>query len=157
MLKLQAIKPKVKQAIDIDKLRRAIKRATDDSAHEVLKDFQATTKTWETDVTFTVKTDGPNREIGTTNQVYKWVDEGTPPHDIYPKNKKLLRFGLNPVAKTVPGNILSRAGRPGSPMVFARKVRHPGTKARKFTETIRKRRQALLAKKIQDAVREATG
>lgn len=152
-VRLQPIKPKV-QAINVDRARQLIKRATDDSAYEVLQDFEATVETWDTPVTFTVKSDGPNREIGTKSKIYEYVDLGTKPHIIEPKKKTVLKFGLNSLPKTTPGNIASGPGRPGSPFIFRKRVRHPGTKARKFSETIRRRRQALLARKIQDALRE---
>ena len=43
-----------------------------------------------------------------------WVREGTPPHDIYPKTAKALRFEMD-------GQI-----------IFAKHVRHPGSKANPY-------------------------
>ena len=54
------------------------------------------------------------------------VERGTRPHSIVPKRAKALRFA--------PGGSGTLSGRPrsGGAVVFARKVRHPGSKAQPF-------------------------
>ncbi len=55
-----------------------------------------------------------------------FVEMGTKAHDIVPRTKKALRFAV--------GGNATLAGRPraGSSVVFAKRVRHPGTKAKPF-------------------------
>lgn len=52
--------------------------------------------------------------IGPTTDYAAYVEYGTKPHEIRPKNKKALRFRM------------------GNTLVFAKKVNHPGTKAQPF-------------------------
>lgn len=53
------------------------------------------------------------------------VELGTKPHVIRPRNKKALRFAT--------GNArLSGSPRSGGPVIFAKKVNHPGTKAKPY-------------------------
>lgn len=55
-----------------------------------------------------------------------FVELGTRPHVIRPKNKKVLRFAPRGGAR------LSGSPRSGGTVVFARRVHHPGTKAKPF-------------------------
>jgi hypothetical protein len=55
-----------------------------------------------------------------------FVELGTRAHDIVPRTKKVLRFAV--------GGNRTLAGRPrsGASVVFAKRVRHPGTRAQPF-------------------------
>lgn len=55
------------------------------------------------------------------------VHQGSRPHAIVPRLKKVLRFAATPGAAR-----LSGTPRTGAPVVFARRVRHPGAKANPF-------------------------
>lgn len=55
-----------------------------------------------------------------------YVERGTPPHIIRPKNKKVLAWAADGSAR------LSGAVRTGGKVRFAKRVRHPGTKAKPF-------------------------
>lgn len=64
---------------------------------------------------------------GTNKPYAKHHEYGTDPHVIRPKNKKALRWkGANIVGPILPGITGKRRGN----VVFARVVRHPGTKGR---------------------------
>lgn len=94
--------------------------------------------------------------ITTNDHIFRWVDEGTRPHVIMPKRRGgVLVFGAPSVAKTMPGFIASRAGSRG-PLRFARRVRHPGTRPRRFTETITRKWQAqartLMTRRVKMAL-----
>lgn len=67
-------------------------------------------------------------EAGGTNKVgyAAFVEFGTKPHDIVPRNKKVLRFATGGNAR------LSGSPRSGAPAVFTKRVRHPGTKAHPY-------------------------
>jgi len=80
--------------------------------------------------------------ISTQDAIYRYVDEGTRPHIIAPRKPGgVLVFRGRYTAKTIPHLLVSRAGGASGATVFARVVHHPGTKARKFTETIMQRWQ----------------
>lgn len=55
-----------------------------------------------------------------------FVELGTKPHTIVPKNAKALRFAV--------GGNATLSGRPrtGGQVIFAKRVRHPGSKAKPF-------------------------
>lgn len=55
-----------------------------------------------------------------------FVEFGTKAHDIVPRAKKALRFAVGGNAR------LSGSPRTGAPVVFAKRVRHPGTRAQPY-------------------------
>lgn len=63
-----------------------------------------------------------------------WLERGTRPHVIRPRNRKVLRFPASGVATTLGGRVRTgTARRLGSAAyVFARVVHHPGTRAQPF-------------------------
>jgi hypothetical protein len=77
-----------------------------------------------------------------------YVHEGTKAHDIVPRNKKALRFPADGGSATLAGRV-----RKGGKVRFAKRVRHPGTKANRFME--RGARKALEAAGLKDMVVEA--
>ena len=58
----------------------------------------------------------------------KLVEFGTPPHIITPKDKKSLKFESNKIGR-LSGN------KKGKKIVFAKKVKHPGTRPNPFIRT----------------------
>jgi hypothetical protein len=54
----------------------------------------------------------------------QFVEFGTKPHVIRPRNKKILAWGKN--------RRLSGSARTGSEMIFAHEVNHPGTRAQPY-------------------------
>lgn len=103
--------------------------------------FAEVTATWKTEVLFEVQISlagGPQVEVFTTNKIWDYVDRGTPPHVIRPKNAKALRFQSGYAAKTTPGVIGSSAGGPFGPVVFSKGVNHPGNQPGGFTKEIQK-------------------
>lgn len=124
------------------------------------RDFEETTKTWNHKPIFTVdvstKGQGPAVLVGTDNEIYRFVNDGTKPHDIFPKRGKVLRFQSGYSAKTSAGVIGSGGGGASGPTLFRPYVRHPGTKARKFDEAIAKKWQPRFKQEMQEAMAEAT-
>ena len=151
VVKLTAIKAKGTR-LTVDKVRRVVKEALDDVSSDVLRDFVETTESWNHKPVFQRRATVDGVEVYTDDEIFRFVDLGTKPHDIYPRNAPRLRFQSQYTAKTTPGNIASRSGGKSGPFVFAKKVRHPGFEGRKFTETIMRRRQALLKKRIDDGL-----
>ena len=65
-------------------------------------------------------------ETRATANYAAFVELGTRPHDIVPRKAKVLRFALGGSAR------LSGAPRTGAAVIFAKRVRHPGTRAQPF-------------------------
>lgn len=88
-------------------------------------------------------------QVDVKSRVWHWLNEGTPAHDISPRFKTRLRFLSGYKAKTRVGRLLSVNGGAFGKPVFARKVRHPGIKARKWSERIERETQQVLAQQIE--------
>lgn len=135
------IKPIIPKDVfgDTKKITRAVETTFNNAARAVKADFGVTTRTWKNRPEFKIDKGPGFREVYTESEIYAYVDEGTPPHTIRPRpsNKYHRLFWNYPFrAKTRPGWIGSNKGRVGSNLAVARQVRHPGTKARNFTQTI---------------------
>jgi len=116
----------------------AVDTGMDDAAAGVLADFEKTTAGWQHPVTFAITTEGADRTISTSDEIWGYVDAGTRPHVIVAKRARVLRFATGGRPKTQPGRITSGTGAKGSAVVFRPRVNHPGTKARLFSQQIAK-------------------
>ena len=101
----------------------AIAAAAEKASKEIQKDFGATTATWKHKPKFVREVDAGSRGrgkpvqvlVGTDDEIYRYVDEGTKPHPIFAgiytgkSNKKALAFQWGGrgsyKAKTSPGVI----------------------------------------------------
>lgn len=128
-------------------------------ARAVERDYKETVKTWKTKPEFEtiVTLRGGKAEflVGTDNEIYRYVDEGTKPHPIFPKKAKFLRFQSGYSAKTTPGIIGSTSGGRSGSEVFSRGVQHPGTKPRKFSELINKKYKSRFKDEMHDSMKRA--
>lgn len=109
----------------------------------MLPEFKKTTATWDTPVEFEmlISTTAGSFEVlvGTDNDIYRYVNDGTRPHKIRPKNARVLAFPSMYKAKTAPKVIGSVPGGSSGPTVFANEVDHPGTEPRHFDKEIQKK------------------
>lgn len=129
--------------------RRVITAALDVTAKGVLADFERTTATWNTKPGFDISDDGEfGRVIGTDDENYQRVDEGTRPHVIVARGKALA-FAPGGSAKSRPRVIGSGSGGKGSGVVFTKRVNHPGTDGRAFADTIGEKWEPLLASEME--------
>lgn len=131
----------------------------------IKKDFEATTAKWDGEkprweilvslqrgTTVAVASNGPPKGV----QKWEWMDKGTRAHDIRPKRPGgMLAFRDTYTSKTMPGVIGSRSGGSSGNLVLAKKVRHPGTKARHIEAAIRKRHQPRFRRAMERAMKEA--
>jgi hypothetical protein len=145
---------------------KAITAAANEAAKQIEKDFEATTKTWKHKPKFVkevdVRTSPVQVLVGTDDEIYRYVDEGTKPHPIFAgiytgkSNKKALAFQWGGPgsyrAKTSPGVIGSKAGGPTGPMVAFPFVQHPGTNPRNFDETIQKKWEPRFKRLMEQAM-----
>jgi hypothetical protein len=155
MFTARPIKPKGRTS-DFSRLPDAVTKGMRRAAEAVLLDYEKTVQHWKRDIEFTIEQTGDYEyTIGTDDEVWKWTDEGTRAHIIEAKSGKMLRFGVGGKAKTTPGVLVSGAGSKGGAVVFRRRVRHPGTKARDFSGQIAKRWRKGIAPFVRDAIEEA--
>lgn len=97
-------------------------------------------------VTIKVKGDAAN--------IWTFVDKGTKPHEIAAKNVPFLKFQTGYSARTAPvAKFNQGTGQSFGPWVAKAVVQHPGTEARKFTETILKELSPPIEERIQAAVK----
>lgn len=138
MIKIKVIKPRANM-FNVNAIERAVGDAMKDLAKDAQKDLEKTTSTWEHDVDFKIEMERGGFTVATTDEIYGYVDDGTRAHEIRPKNGKQLKFTVGGAAKTTPRVIGSGPGRRGSTVVRSKRVWHPGTKAREFTETLQQK------------------
>lgn len=123
--------------------------------------YKLTVSTWTKKPKFTIEVKQTKQffavTTGTDNEIYGFVDKGTKPHFIRPKpsNKSrrlFFRKGFQP--KTTPGIIASGSGGSFGNIVTAKEVKHPGTKARKFTPTIMRQTKGQFKKLMDQAFKQ---
>jgi hypothetical protein len=153
----KTIKPK---RLKEKEMRLELLNAMRKAGKDIEKDFKATVKTWKHKPKFetavSLAGNGPSVLVGTDDEIYRYVDEGTKPHIIKPKRATALRFQGGYQAKTSPGVIGSGAGGASGGIFFSRRgVRHPGTKARKFSEAIEKKWRRPFKSRMEDAMSKA--
>ena len=151
--------------LKLEAVQEELQKAMAEAGAGMVADFRATTATWKHKVNFEVVTDIAGNEVsvlaGTDDEIYRYVDEGTRPHIIVPVRAKRLRFQPGYVAKTTPGVIGSQAGGSYGDEVLRRHVMHPGTEARRFSETIAKKWRIhflrLVLAAVQRGIKRAGG
>lgn len=154
MPRIEAIIP-AKAMVDIKKLERNVKSTLLAAAKGAQVDFKVTTQTWDHKPDFAIRQQSEQVIVSTDDEIYGYVSGGTKPHDIAPKNKRRLAFQTQYRAKTSPRQIASSSGGSSGPFVLAKKVRHPGTKARDFDQVIADKWQKELPRIMDRAIDEA--
>lgn len=155
------IKP---QTLKVDIFRLYFLNALRQAGRDIMKDFEKTTATWKNKPTFEIQislSGGLQVEVYTEDEIYRYVDKGTEPHDIWPgfytgkSDKKVLAFSSTFSPKTIPGVIGSGPGSRGKVDTFRPYVEHPGTKARNFSEEIQKKWQTIFKTRMEQALKQA--
>lgn len=136
------------------KAKRAIETALGIVAVTALQDFQGIVRGWEHKPEFRIVKEDDHVSVGTDDDVFKFVDEGTRPHTIRARRAKFLRFMAGARAKTTPGSLRSGSGGGGS-LMFRRSVNHPGSKARGFSKMVAKRAQDRLPDEMNRQLEKA--
>jgi hypothetical protein len=154
VIKLKPIRP-APDALSPRKYERAIETAMGIVAVTAVQEFQQTTRSWRHKPDFRIAKDGDDRvTVGTDDEIYGYVDQGTRPHVIRPRRGRFLRFQAGARAKTTPGS-LSSGGGGGGVTTFRRGVNHPGTKARGFSELIARRAEGRVLDEVTRQLRKA--
>jgi hypothetical protein len=156
MLRITAIIPS-EPAINPTVLQEAIFSALEETSLEIKQAFEATVASWNEQPKFIVERDGTGyqRLIYTVDQIYEWVNNGTPPHEILPIRAQALRFFTGGMAKTKPGALSSGPGMLGGNMVFAKMVNNPGITARDFDAKIQEEYDEIFPDRMQDSFNRA--
>lgn len=153
--------PIIPLKVNMDALLKEFAKGLDDTRKVLYEDFTSVTSTWNPPPRFRTKLHAGgwwkdySTEVWTTDQRYLWTDQGTKPHIIRPKNAKVLRFRRVFNAKSVPGRLKAYVGASSGRYLYANVVHHPGTKPRRFTELIEKRRQDWYTARMKQAVANA--
>lgn len=153
MIKLVSIIPKRRPNL-VRRMADAVDQGLRDAADTAQKDYESTTKTWTHQPTFSIEKIIIGYKVTTNNDIWQMLDAGTKPHDIV-ATKIALRFPGGYRAKTQPGVLGSSSGGSSGGMVFRRKVRHPGTKARGWSKLITKKWRKQVAGMVQKRISEA--
>lgn len=160
----KTIKPK---DVQWGAMRNEIAKSLKEAGEILLKAHEDVTRTWSEPVLFKVTvsrvlvgTDKVYVRIETNDKRWHWTDKGTKPHTIRPRRAKVLVFPSQFAPKSKPGSLRAYSGRRAGPMVVARAVDHPGTKARNFSGQIAKKYGPKVRQKINEGLRrgvKATG
>lgn len=152
-MKMNVILPK-RLVFNAPKMARAVRNGRTAAAKGAKADFDTTTQTFATRPTFTIDHESDELTVvSTDDEVYGFLDDGTPAHDIAPKPGGMLVFGTGGSPKTSPGVIGSKRGGRGGAMVHTRKVvHHPGTQPRKFSTVIARKWDRQMAVIMQRAI-----
>lgn len=132
------IKPKA-SAINFAATEKAVRETMAMLAKELQKDLEDTTKGWKHNVVFTITQEPGGYTVATDDSIWRYGDDGTKPHDIYPRRRRRLRFVT------------------GGQVVFARHVRHPGTKPHRWSKMLKDKYQAELPHRLNAAIGSAIG
>jgi len=153
----QPILPK-KPIFDTAKFDALVQQATRTTVDDIHADYQKTVKTWTHKPKFYTTRRGADWYIGTKDEIYGYVENGTPEHDIPMKSggPMLAYFKTGFKSKTLVNYIGSLPGATANRNFRRRKVvNHPGTKARNFSKEIAEKRMKQFAKLVRQAIRES--
>lgn len=121
--------------------------------------FALTYHSWEAYPIFEQK--GPrtiqsDREVeySTDNEVYGWLDDGTPAHTITATKASALSFFTDSIPKTKKSQLMSGAGFKGSDWMRKKEVHNPGVEARDFSEKVAERIDKVVDVRIQKQLDE---
>lgn len=165
MIAMKAISPvKFRAGAFNDELFKALLETRDGFA----SDFDKTAATWKKKPEFEKEQSNGYSVMSagywTANEIYGYLTHGTKGPYPIPKpgntSAKTLRFQWGGPgsysAKTSPRRISSTTGGPSGPMVFRKRVMHPGIKAREFDETIAEKWTPEFARRMKNAMARAT-
>lgn len=154
MILYKSVKP---SKIKVDAIRLELLSMMSTTSREIKKDFQACVKTWNHKVEFEIIKSlkgGPTVLIGTDDEIFGYVNNGTPKHDIPAQNPAGLFYADGYTPKTQVGVIGSgKGGKFGKIRGHGMIVTHPGIEARKFDVIIADKWRAKFKRLAEDAIR----
>lgn len=165
---VKGIKP---ARLQVDAIRQEILNELRKEGTDQRKELNKTTKTWNGEKPKFESLIGLERPPGSASVLtgptgsdkavnkWVWLNDGTRPHVIAARRKPRLAFQTEGFkAKTVPGKFTSGRGRRASgAWAYPVKVRHPGTKARGWSELLQKQRKRPFTNRLIRAMNRAAG
>ena len=157
---VKGIKPK---KLNVDGFRTATLNALRAEGRDVKKEYEKTTKTWKKKPEFEVLIGLTRRVpgsasvlVGTDNEIYRYVDEGTKGHYVPKSGVATMKFRPGYKAKTRPKQIKSyKGGAFGDKIVRRGRWWVKGIVAREFSPTIQKRRRKPFTRRMVKAMQKA--
>lgn len=140
-----------------EQFTQAVRSGLQEAAYEAEVRYRNTVRTWNRKPDFsTTRLREYELVVGTDNEIYGYVNHGTEPHVIAPRDPGgTLAFQSGYQAKTVPNVAFSRSGGAFGEYVHAKEVQHPGTEPRNFDQTIADQLQSLMPGIMQSAMQRA--
>lgn len=153
--KFKAIKPK---KLNDKEIKREIRNAVFRVGRQVKRDFERTVETWEHKPKFSLTTSvrqdsEPGFLVGTDDEIYNWVNNGTPEHIYGPSTASQLYFQPDYTSKTEPDEIMSRSGGKSGAFVSAQIVINPGISPRNFDKILAAKYEKIWKRAIEDAIK----
>lgn len=154
-----------------EKLKKKVSAKLDIAAQQIAdlakKMLQETTSTWETPPNIISRvqiSEGKSGRAdvfrvieiyaGSEDQIFKWVNDGTPAHPISPKGNNPLIFPRTFTPKSQPGQMQAGTGYKGAPYFIGKvTVYNPGITARNFTAHIQENIQGVAKFYIEEALK----
>lgn len=122
MIKAKAILPTSLRFLAPAAHKAAVERTLRQGENAAREEIRAITAAWSKPPAVDVRRTADSVTITVDDERWTRLDGGTRPHVITPKNRRFLKF----VAKS-------------GETVFARRVNHPGTKARGYTKRVQQK------------------
>lgn len=154
MAKLLSFKPPKKAINRMATAEIAVANGLNDAADYAEEYLAKPAKFWRTPASFDQSRTRWTRTITATDKRYGWIDKGTRARLIRPRRARALRFAADSRPKTRPVTMAGSGGAAGYPIVFAKSVRHPGIKARKFSQQTKKHMDKQLPKIMNRRLKE---
>lgn len=132
-----------KNALDPQKLLRAVENALTGTAQSIKVDFDTTTRTWQKRPVFTIQVAPFQRIIGTDDDVYRYVSRGTS-----------IRYALMSgdfAPKTRNRYLGSNVGK-GGVVSISKKHPRPGIQAREFEQAVQDKYNKEFPVNVQRAI-----
>ncbi|MFZ9755850.1 MAG: hypothetical protein ACO3DK_07455 [Bacteroidia bacterium] len=133
-----------------DSVRKEIKN----QQRETVRELKRETSYWKRAAVFDINETDEGATISTNDPRYTWVDEGTKPHVIRPRNARVLRWLPGSRVRNEIARRNAMADR-SDVAQYASSVNHPGIRPRNFTDTVLRRREKKAEKSISQVLEKA--
>jgi muconolactone delta-isomerase len=121
---------------------------------KTVRELQRQTSYWKRPAVFDINDTEDGATISTDDPRYTWVDEGTRPHVIRPRNSRILRWLPGSSVRNEIARRNNMANRQDVAQ-FTPVVNHPGIRPRHFTDTVMARREKQIDKAISMVLEKA--
>lgn len=138
-----------------DNIEAEVKKAVLDQQKRNARAIKQATASWKKKLELEIEETDEGVTISTDDPRYLWVDEGTKPHEIKPRNAKALRFLPGNKVRSEIARRQKNAAQRDAKAVFTKSVMHPGIRPRSITELVLAKRQLAMVSAIEAAIEKA--